>query len=269
MKSIIMSAPSVLSTLKDLKTQTRRKVGPGNSTVNGRRPNPKHSTIEWCDGWSDLQWGQAWTDGCATKLEGEQEINIFGAGKNRGFSCGEYIHVPCHPDHGGSYRVRSRIQPGDIAYVKEAWRTRDKLDSLSGRQIERAAREVGYKKGQFAPVRYDADSYFTTWGDNDRVDFGDWGRLRSPLFMPEWASRLRIEITSVRCERLQEITEEDAIAEGVEAVPAHGKWCDPARGREGHWSYRKAYARRWESIHGPGAWEENPWVFAYGYRRVA
>jgi hypothetical protein len=77
-------------------------------------------------------------------------------------------------------------------------------------------------------------------------------------------------VTGVHAERLQEIGEEDAQSEGIaEPAPVHGKWCDPAKGREGHWSYRKPFAELWDSINGKRAsWESNPWVWVIEFKRI-
>ena len=93
---------------------------------------------------------------------------------------------------------------------------------------------------------------------------------RSPVTMPRWASRQLLEVTNVRVERLHEITEEDAKAEGVsEPAPVHGAWCDLSRGREGHWSYRKPFADRWDAINGKkNPWSTNPWVWALTFRKI-
>jgi hypothetical protein len=89
--------------------------------------------------------------------------------------------------------------------------------------------------------------------------------------MPRWASRITLEVTGVRVERVQDISEEDAGAEGIaEPAPVHGKWCDPRKGREGHWSYREPFSPLWDSINTkPGrSWEDNPWVWIVEFRRV-
>jgi hypothetical protein len=90
-------------------------------------------------------------------------------------------------------------------------------------------------------------------------------RWRPSIFMPRWASRLTLEITEVRVERLADISEEDARAEGVERV--HGDLF----GVEGvipfeHHYPQDAYASLWESIHGPGSWGASPWVWAISFR---
>lgn len=76
------------------------------------------------------------------------------------------------------------------------------------------------------------------------------------IHMPRWASRITLEVTDVRVQRLQEITKQDVIAEGIEGLEdVHAGWHQP-------------FAQLWESIHGPGAWEQNPWVWAYTFRSV-
>lgn len=79
----------------------------------------------------------------------------------------------------------------------------------------------------------------------------------SPIFMPRWASRITLEVTDVRVQRLQEISEEDAKAEGVEGL---GCESDPLS---------TCFSVLWQSIHGPGSWEANPWVAAITFRREA
>lgn len=75
---------------------------------------------------------------------------------------------------------------------------------------------------------------------------------RSPLFMPRWASRITLEITSVRVERLQSISAPDCWAEGIECAG----W-DPER----YGSVVECYRDLWQSIHGPGSWDLNPLVW--------
>jgi len=79
------------------------------------------------------------------------------------------------------------------------------------------------------------------------------------IFMPRWASRITLEITAVRVERLQEISEADAKAEGVEFQPSSVPSLTPGKG---------AYRQLWESIHGPGSWALNPWVWVISFRRI-
>lgn len=108
-------------------------------------------------------------------------------------------------------------------------------------------------------------------------------RWRPGIHMPRWASRILVEITDVRVERLQDISEEDAIAEGIERCPIEGwrnyLWHgDPeARDRSVNgWPHqfsnylegRGSYSSLWERINGPGSWDANPWVWVVGFKRV-
>lgn len=83
-----------------------------------------------------------------------------------------------------------------------------------------------------------------------------WKR-RPSIHMPRWASRITLEVTGVRVERLQSISRGDAMAEGCPfANMADG--ADP----------RKWYAELWDQINGPGAWDLSPWVWVVEFRRV-
>ena len=97
-------------------------------------------------------------------------------------------------------------------------------------------------------------------------------RWKPSIHMPRWASRITLELTSVRVERLQEISEEDAKAEGAERAsepsdkPVYDSggscvYC-PVQ------SYRTGFPQLWESINGPGSWDANPWVWLLTFRRL-
>lgn len=97
--------------------------------------------------------------------------------------------------------------------------------------------------------------------------------------MPRWASRLMLEITDVRVQRLNGISEEDARAEGIQSFTKDGSlfkyWaCDPCDGPlKSEWSSlpysaRDAFASLWNFINGPDAWGQNPWVFAISLKVV-
>lgn len=93
-----------------------------------------------------------------------------------------------------------------------------------------------------------------------RADEGnaDWKHgWRPSIHMPRAASRILLEIVSVRVERLHEISEADAIAEGCPS------------GSYGAYYPVDNYARLWESINGPESWESNPWVWVVEFRRLA
>lgn len=81
-------------------------------------------------------------------------------------------------------------------------------------------------------------------------------RWRPSIHMPRWASRLTLIVTDVRVQRLQDISEADAVAEGVDAVTTDDV------PRQATMSRRSDFAALWNSIHGPKAWDANPWVVA-------
>ena len=142
-------------------------------------------------------------------------------------------------------------QPGDRLWVRETWRTDARLDDKAPNAFS------GW------PVKYEADSTALNHG----AFFGQTdGKTRVSIHMPRWASRITLEITGVRVERLQDISEADALAEGIEdrgkgfAVYGtdDGITFDPIR------SYRSL----WEQINGPGSWDANPWVWVVEFRSV-
>ena len=103
-----------------------------------------------------------------------------------------------------------------------------------------------------------------TWMDSRGED----RRWKSPVTMPRWASRITLEVESVRVERLQEISEEDAKAEGIDGWHWDGDVLPfVAANRHLHPAVLK-YALLWQSINGPGSWAENPWVWVVTFRRV-
>ncbi len=91
-------------------------------------------------------------------------------------------------------------------------------------------------------------------------------RKVSAIHMPRWASRITLEITGIRVERLQDINEADAIAEGVQ-VDSVGHAV--REGDDVAWGgARTAYAELWEQINGPGSWAANPCVWVVEFRRI-
>lgn len=91
------------------------------------------------------------------------------------------------------------------------------------------------------------------------------------IYMPKWAARIWEEVVSVRVERLQDITEEDAIAEGIEPDVTGLSLTEDGREVMNYYNYAKegyryvppieSYKSLWESINGPGSWDLNPWVW--------
>lgn len=81
-------------------------------------------------------------------------------------------------------------------------------------------------------------------------------KWKPSIHMPRWASRITLEITDVRVERLQSISEADAKAEGVH-LNSSTHWATEAR---------DAFAALWDTIHGKGAWKTNPWVWRIQFK---
>ena len=139
-------------------------------------------------------------------------------------------------------------QPGDRLWVRESW-SPDPPD-VDGWGYTAWA---GCREGQIAgvPERF-RHPRFCNYA-------ADWlhGPIRwtPSIHMPRWASRITLEVISVRVERLQDISEADAAAEGVHTDPD----C-PAY---------DAYQALWEQINGKGSWDANPWVWVIDFRRAA
>tara|TARA_R110002094_G_scaffold54390_7_gene65607 strand:- start:3252 stop:3815 length:564 start_codon:yes stop_codon:yes gene_type:complete len=135
-------------------------------------------------------------------------------------------------------------QPGDRLWVRETFRLFDSHQECSCYDSCVCSKYNG------KPV-YRADSYW------------DESKWKPSIYMPRWASRITLEVTGVRVERLQDIGEEGAKAEGVigedEAAAAGLTWYDKPR---------RAFRFLWESINGPGSWDANPWVWVVEFRRL-
>jgi len=107
------------------------------------------------------------------------------------------------------------------------------------------------------------------------------GPWRPSIFMPRWACRLTLEVTAVRVERLQDITEDDARAEGIRQNgddPATATYDLPEWGYH-YLTARNAFLSLWDSINAdrkdaktgerlPYAWRDNPWVWCISFRRT-
>ena len=92
-------------------------------------------------------------------------------------------------------------------------------------------------------------------------------KWRPSIHMPRWASRITLEITDVRVERLNSISEADARAEGA---PGYEEGIDaPPPDEDCEWSYYASYRRLWERINGSGSWDANPWVWVVQFKRAA
>lgn len=135
-------------------------------------------------------------------------------------------------------RLKFRAEPGDLLWVKETWADA----SPNG-------------------IRYVATD-----------DIHELRRQRPSIYMPRWASRITLEVTEVRRERLQDITDDDAKAEGIRwSGRSEGYSYDPEDGGPGYHrsAPRESFLKLWNSINGkrPGAaWADNPLVTAISFR---
>ncbi len=114
------------------------------------------------------------------------------------------------------------------------------------------------------PVLYDHDEHHKNvvshwWYSRD---------ICPSIHMPKWAARTWLEITGMKVERLQDISEEDAKAEGA---PAYEDGLDEPPPADGDysWSYRASFRKLWISIYGQESWDSNPWVFAYKFKIIS
>ena len=148
-------------------------------------------------------------------------------------------------------------------------------------QVYSGNTRVPYAPGDRLWVK-EAVTWVSAWGwryraDNDDLSEkrqqGEVGRWRSPIFMPRWASRLTLTVTDVRVQRVQDISEEDAVAEGIEPYagidPDCGGYRDYSSPSGGYWLHpRVSFGTLWNTLHGPtpnAAWHANPWVAAYTF----
>lgn len=162
---------------------------------------------------------------------------------------------------------------GDRLWVREAWRTLHANDILAPRQLA----------DDPSKIIYEADP-------ENRNPLWAFGRLRASMHMPRWASRLTLIVEGVKIEQLQDISEEDALAEGVLADDDYAgsfekEYCQRCGGSGVHGAFgtgygvievdcaecatpKLRYRNLWDHINGPGSWDDNPWVAAYTFRVI-
>jgi hypothetical protein len=178
--------------------------------------------------------------------------------------------------------------PGDTLWVRETWGLYD-------------GEGIAYDYAKGIPKAL-PDGYHVSYpADDEGGDLRAVFRWRPSIHMPRWASRITLEITSVRLERLQDISEADAVAEGVAEVRSpdmvsifttKGYACDiapnyvhgvPKVGDDwlGHKvthvvpnpgslldTARRSYRKLWEKLNGAGSWDANPYVWVVAFKRV-
>lgn len=247
----LFTAEMVLAILAETKTETRRPVTWANSLIDGTGKGIREA-------WKHLDWSRAEPgDGC------------FVIGMNK---------------------ITPRVQPGDLAYVKETWQLMRHLDPYRFSK----AWDVESKNGVVPlAVRYDADGKVRDPRNIRGLLSGwKWGKTRSSMLMPKDASRAWLPVVSVGAGFVQDITEAEAIAEGTRDYPTEDEdpleepdWslcpkcggtllyndCGPCFGvrfdNDCHEcdTYVKRFKYLWTSIHGdegPKSWAANPplWI---------
>lgn len=90
------------------------------------------------------------------------------------------------------------------------------------------------------------------------------------IHMPRWASRITLEITDVRVERLKQITDDDIAAEGIESLGSLPGTGGPSAGQFGgkYSTLRQLFSGLWVEINGPGSWDADPWVWVVSFKVV-
>lgn len=160
-------------------------------------------------------------------------------------------------------------QPGDRLWVRETWLEFDRDHRHEPGPRDRLL-DIGRPVRNGVAYRADTDSE----GDAIRKEYGY--KWRPSIHMPRWASRLTLEVTGVRVERVQEISETDARSEGVHPereTRVNGRHLAvdgyPGRLEAGN-LHRIAFVRLWDSIHARlgHPWEANDWVWVVEFRRL-
>jgi hypothetical protein len=182
-----------------------------------------------------------------------EELDLESAWVDPGLGGGAYLKAYLRPEVSGRlgepqrdtvHRLYSRYVIGDRLWIREAWR---QVPRLAG--CERA-----HPADEHYGVRYRA-----TW---DKAHSSGW---KPSIHMPRWASRITLEVTGVRPERLHSISEEDAIAEGVDFV----SMVDVPR--QATTNRRTDFKHLWNHLNEPRGhgWVKNPLVWVIEFRRLS
>lgn len=251
-RPILFSGPMVRAILDGSKTQTRRVVKePREATVHGRR--------------SAREWSHA----------------------DPGLGAGGYLHWAFESADAGVMSTRVYCpfgSPGDRLWVRETF-------ALSQFDVDAAFPPDTKNPNDWDGPVYRADGEHQGGGWTTSDGKGNVTPTAPPwrpsIHMPRWASRITLELTDVRVERLQAISEDDAKAEGAREIGDVGCPCEGDEEEPGPhlascaWSHldvdpddcplASAFALLWDGINGkrPGySWDENPWVWVVEFRRV-
>lgn len=147
------------------------------------------------------------------------------------------------------YCIGSPYEVGMRLWVRETWGLAGSVPILSFR-----ADKSGFTLERFEN-QYRFRNRFAMWCD-ERAQYPDGGGWRPSIHMPRWASRLTLELTDVRVERVQDISLADVAAEGV-----------PPNNEQG-WDSTDGFAELWDKVNGRGSWRKNEWVWVLAFERL-
>ena len=175
-----------------------------------------------------------------------------------------------------------KTQPGDIFWVRETWANTTNVNQKEDEKWpNRPCIITDAEEGEiYSAVIWRADGPWN-WVDEDGFDT-EKSYWKPSIFMPKAACRIFLEVTDVRVERVQDISEADTIAEGIEDF---WKDCDGKIGayrnylatkveiKKDHWAHvadsaKHSFETLWQSINGRKSWDANPWVWVYSFKRI-
>lgn len=177
----------------------------------------------------------------AVKFRGAEDIETAGHGSGP-WPWSPELDDWCSCPHG---------EPGDRLWVRETW-------GLHRIHDKRVFSELSPKVWYAADGALDGTTLVGKW--------------RPSIHMPRWASRITLEVTGVRVERLHDITEEDALREGIERHSQDDEtWFTAGKNTSRGWyaDGRAAFRGLWDSINGDESWSVNPWVWVVEFTRLA
>ena len=177
------------------------------------------------------------------------EERVVGSGEATSEEPWPFSATWSHGDAGSPWYACPYGAPGDRLRVRETWGVGTRPDPSEGWRdgIEYRADDFGLGEHDDLPLH--------TVEVPEGIDLDTYrGKWRPSIHMPRWVSRITLEVTGVRVERLFDCSTADAIAEGIDIQDG----IDP----------RLTFVDLWESINGAGSWKRNPWVWVVEFKRV-
>lgn len=234
-RPILFSAPMILALLAGRKTQTRRLI----------KINPTGPILDFVKVATDNETGRS-----VYEMKGNGGSTVC-------IPAGKDLQTP---------HFMPPIAVGDRLWVRESlsvdYEEGDSYDPMGGVRESACGVSYGFARGPSVP-------YHVYAADREYLEYPD-GTAEPPMrgipsiHMPKWASRITLTVTDVKVERLHDISEADAIAEGASQYSSSTKLSRPFNP---DWKgiYREGYAELWNEINGAGAWEDDPWIIAYTF----